>query len=63
METQVLVQGSFRAVKKSGILSWVPRHPLQKEVPRVEKVLESAKKKLHDMIIFWNVRFMLYEIQ
>lgn len=52
METQVLGQGSFRAVKKSGVLSWVPRHPLQKEVPSVEKVLESAKKKLHDMIIF-----------
>ena len=62
MEMQVLAQGSFRAGKKSGVLSWVPRHPLQKEVPRVEKVLESAKKKLH-MIIFWNIRFMLYEIQ
>ena len=51
MEMQVLGQGSIRAGKKSGVLSWVPRHPLQKEVPRVEKVLESAKKKLH-MIIF-----------
>ena len=30
----------------------VPTHPLQKEVPGVEKVLESAKKKLHDMVIF-----------